>query len=222
MRQESFRAIGLALIAAVAFRLSPALYGQAPHQHHPGSTQEYIRALEDPGRDEWQKPDEVIEKLALRPGQAVADLGAGSGYFTARLARAVGPSGKVYAIDIEPQMLEYISARAKREGLENIQMLLAEGHDPKLPPASVDMVFICNTLHHISDRATYYPLLVQALKPGGRLVNIDFEKRRMPLGPPMEMRIAKQAMTEEARQAGFHLTDDLVFLKYQYFLVFER
>jgi ubiquinone/menaquinone biosynthesis C-methylase UbiE len=192
-------------------------------QHHPPeSTNEYIKSLEDPGREEWQKPEEVIEKLGLRLGDSVADIGAGSGYFTVRFARVVGPAGKVYAVDIEHEMLAYIAQRAKQDNLQNIQTVLADPHDPKLPPGSIDLVFICNTLHHISERAKYYPLLAQALKPGGRLVNIDFQKRQLPFGPPLEMKIAKEAMIEEVKPAGLRLAKDYDFLPYQYFLIFEH
>ncbi len=200
-----------------------SVIAQVEHQHHPpGSVTEYIKSLEDPGRVEWQKPEEVIEKLELKSGEAVADLGAGSGYFTVRLARAVGASGKVYAVDIDSQMLDYIAQRAREEHLENVQTVLADPRDPKLATASVDMIFICDTLHHISQRGKYYPLLAAALKPGGRLVNIDFQKRPLPFGPPVEMKIARKAMIQEAEAAGFHLVQDYGFLPYQYFLVFGR
>lgn len=196
---------------------------QVVHEHHPPeSAREYIKMLEDPARDEWQKPQEVVEKLGLKPGDIVADLGAGSGHFALRLARAVGPAGKVYAVDIDSQLLEYLARRAKDERLENIQTVLADPHDPKLLPSSVDMIFICNTLHHISDRPKYYRLLARALKPGGRLVNIDFHKRPLPVGPPVEMKISKEAMIREVRSAGFRAVKGFGFLKYQYFLVFQR
>jgi ubiquinone/menaquinone biosynthesis C-methylase UbiE len=149
-------------------------------------------------------------------------LGAGSGYFTLRLAEAVGPTGNVYAVDVNPQMLEYIERRAQEKQLDNIQTILAEPHDPKLGSASVDLIFICITLHHISDREKYYPLLAQALKPGGRLVNVDFEKRPSPVGPSLEMRIARKDVIKELEAAGFRLIKEFDFLKYQYFLVFER
>jgi len=195
---------------------------QVARQHHPPeSTDAYIRALEDPRRNEWQKPDQVVEHLGLKPGEAVADIGAGSGYFTLRFAD-VGPTGKVYAVDIDQGMLDYLRERAKKGHVENIELVLAEPHDPKLPPASVDVIFVCDTLHHIPDRATYYPLLVRALRPGGRLVNIDFHKKPLPLGPPLEMKIAKGDMIEEVKLAGFHLVKEFDFLPYQYFLVFAR
>jgi arsenite methyltransferase len=193
---------------------------RAQEHHPPGSINEYIRSLEEPGREKWQKPEEVMEKLALRTGDTVADIGAGSGYFTVRFARAVGPTGKVYAVDIEREMLAYVERRAKEENLRNIETVLAEPNDPKLPASSLDLIFICDTLHHISERGKYYPLLAMALKRGGRLVNIDFQKRELPLGPPLEMKIAKASVVAEVKPAGFHLTKEYDFLPYQYFLVF--
>lgn len=217
------RGVYCALLAVTVTLEAQTISGLALEHHHPpDSVSEYIKSLEEPSRAEWQKPEEVVAKLELKQGDAIADLGAGSGYFTVRFSRAVGPAGRVYALDIEPAMLDYIRDRARREHLENIQAVLAEPHDPKLPSASVDMIFICNTLHHISDRAHYYPLLLRALRPGGRLVNVDFHKRPLPFGPPMEMKIAKEATIEEAHAAGFRLVNNFDFLEYQYFLVFER
>ena len=197
--------------------------GQVAHQHHPPeSTSAYIKALEDPGRNEWQKPEDVVGHLELKPGETVADIGAGSGYFTVRLARAVGPGGKVYAVDIDQGMLNYIEHRAGQDRLTNIQTVLADPDNPKLPASSVDLIFICDTLHHISGREKYYPLLARSLKPGGRFVDVDFHKRPLPIGPPVEMKIAKSAMIEEAQPAGFHLVKEFEFLPYQYFLVFQH
>jgi len=213
----------LRLAAAVLVFAGQALPAQVAHQHHPPhSGSEYIKALEDPSRAEWQKPEEVVRKLELQPGQVIADLGAGSGYFTVRFARAVGPTGKVFAIDVDPQMLAYVARRAKEERLDNVQTVLAASNDPKLAPASVDLIFIANTLHHIADREKYYPLLARALKPGGRFANIDFHKRPLPVGPPIGMKIAESDMIKEAQAAGFRLVREFDFLKYQYFLVFDR
>jgi ubiquinone/menaquinone biosynthesis C-methylase UbiE len=207
----------------VALLPGQRVVAQTAHQHHPPeSASEYIKVLEAPEREEWQQPERVIAALGLKPGDIVADLGAGSGYFAVRLARVVSPGGKVYAVDIDRQLLGYIERRAKEEHLKNIQPILADPHDPKLPPSSVDLIFICDTLHHISDRPRYYPFLARALKPGGRLVNIDFQKQPLPVGPPVEMKISKRAMIEEARPAGFHLLKEYDFLKYEYFLVFTR
>jgi ubiquinone/menaquinone biosynthesis C-methylase UbiE len=187
----------------------------------PETHSNYIHALELPSRAAWQLPEQVVAKLGLKSGDKVADLGAGSGYFTMLLAKAVGAKGKVYAVDILPEMLDYIRQRAQLDEVKNIEIVQAQSHDPKLPPASVDMIFICDTLHHISDRATYYPLLIKALRPGGRLVNIDFYKKPLPTGPPPIAKIDKPDMIEEAKAAGFHVVQDYDFLPYQYFLIFQ-
>ena len=220
MRRRAYL-LAIAVAMLVLGRLI-LLAQNAPQPCPPDSASERIKALEDPGRDAWQQPETVIDSLGIRPGDDVADLGAGFGYFTIRLARAVAPGGRVYAVDVDPQMLEYIDRRAQEEQLDNIQTILADPHDPKLGSSSVDLIFVCNTLHHISDRARYYPLLAQALKPGGRLVNIDFQKRTSPIGPSVEMKIAKKDSIKELEPSGFRLVKEFDFLKYQYFLVFER
>jgi len=211
-------------LVAIPLLVGVIAAAQTRHQEHhpPRSTSKYIQALEDPSRDAWQQPERVIATLGLKPGERVADVGAGPGYFTLRLARAVGPSGKVYGVDVSRGMLDYLEKQARAQHLTNIHPVLASPHDPKLAPASVDLIFICDTLHHISDRAAYFPLLMRALKPGGRLVNIDFHKRSLPVGPPVEMKIPKAEMIREAEAAGFHLVRQHDFLKYQYFVVFAR
>jgi ubiquinone/menaquinone biosynthesis C-methylase UbiE len=211
-------------LVAIPMLAGALVSGQVEHQEHhpPQNTSRYIQVLDAPSRDAWQQPEKVVATLALKPGERVADLGAGPGYFTLRFARAVGPTGKVYGVDISREMLDYLAKQAKPEHLANIQPVLAEPHDPKLASASVDMIFICDTLHHISDRARYFPLLRRALKPGGRLVNIDFYKRPLPVGPPQEMKIPEPEMIREAEAAGFHLVQKYDFLKYQYFVVFKR
>ena len=163
----------------------------------------------------------MVYSLDLKSDDEVADIGAGSGYFTVRMAKTLGVSGKVYAVDVEQKMLDYIDRRAEREKLDNIQTVLADVSDPKLGSASVDLIFICDTLHHISNRPQYYRLLLRALRPGGRLAIVDFHKRELPVGPPVEMKIDKKACIKEIEAAGFTLLKEYDFLKYQYFLVFE-
>jgi SAM-dependent methyltransferase len=121
---------------------------QVPQQEHhpPRSTSRYIQILEDPSRDAWQQPQKVVATLGLKPGEQIADVGSGPGYFTLRFARAVGPSGKVYGVDISRAMLDYLANQARVEHLANIQTILARPHNPELPPASVDLIFICDTL----------------------------------------------------------------------------
>jgi arsenite methyltransferase len=193
----------------------------AVEQHPPQNINDYLRALDDPARAAWQQPDQVVAMLDLKAEDEVADIGAGSGYFTLRLAKEVGPTGKVYAVDTEQKMLDLIERRAEQEKLENIQTILAAPDDPHLGSASVDLIFICNTLHHIEKRPSYYKLLLRALRPGGQLVIVDFHKRDLPVGPPVEMKIDKRACIKEIEAAGFRLAKDYDLLKYQYFLVFE-
>ncbi len=187
----------------------------AEHQHHPPrSADEYAKVLEDPSRDAWQKPHEVIKALALRKDEAVADIGAGSGYFTRRLARH---AGKVYAVDLDAKLLE----KTRSSSPANVETVLASPDDPKLPPASVDTIFICDVLHHIEARPAYYVKLHQALKPGGRIVIIDFYKRKLPVGPPPAMKLAPEQVKTEFASAGFVLSKSHKFLPHQYFLEFK-
>lgn len=198
------------------------VFAQEGHPSHSGrDVSGYIENLDRASRAEWQKPDEVVGKLQLQAGKAVADLGAGSGYFTFRFAGAVGEQGTVYAVDIEPGMLAHITKRADEEGIGNLQGVHAAPDDPKLPEVSVDLIFTCNVLHHIENRDRYYPLLAQALKPGGRFAIVDFYKRPLPVGPGPAMKIKKRDMIREVEAAGFRLAEDFDFLPYQYFLIFE-
>jgi ubiquinone/menaquinone biosynthesis C-methylase UbiE len=189
------------------------------HQRH-GDPASYIASLEDPARDAYQKPDEVLKALALRPGEVLADIGSGSGYFTVRFARAVGEAGRVYAVDVSPDMVRHLNRRLRDSGVRNVVPVLSEPNDPLLPPASVDRVVIVNTWHHIDDRPGYLALLGRALKPGGQVVHVDFHKRDLPVGPPVSMKISREDLVKEMDAAGFRLAAEHTFLPYQYFLVF--
>jgi len=131
-------------------------------------------AYEGWGRDRWQQPERVVEALQLRPGDRVADLGSGGGYFTFRLAKAVGPDGRVYAVDVDEGMNDYVVARARDEGIGNVSAILAKYDDPLLPESSVDMIFTSNTYHHIQDRPAYFRNARRYLRPGGRVAILDF------------------------------------------------
>jgi ubiquinone/menaquinone biosynthesis C-methylase UbiE len=188
---------------------------QVPHQHHPPrSSEEYARVLENPNRDQWQKPHEVLQALALRPDEVIADIGAGTGYFARRFARH---AGKVYAVDIDARLLE----KAK-QGSANIETILAAPDDPRLPEASLDTIFFADVWHHIANRPAYAAKLARALKPGGRVVMIDFYKKPLPVGPPVSMKLTEEQVAEELKAAGFRLQKKFDFLPHQYFLVFVR
>lgn len=192
-----------------------AFLGVADQHHPPRNAEEYARVLNDPQRESWQRPHEVVKALGLRSDETIADLGAGTGYFARRFAPHVA---KVYAIDIDEKLLKI----AKDGAPPNLETILAAPDDPRLPEGSVDTIFICDTLHHIANRAAYYPKLKKALKPGGRIVNIDFHKKPLPVGPPESMKLSEEEVIAEFKAAGFRLSKTLDSLPYQYFLVFQQ
>jgi len=183
-------------------------------------TKAYIAALEDPSRDVYQKPTEVLSALNLRKGDVVADIGSGSGYFAVRLAPLVGESGRILAVDVSPEMVVYLNRRIRDSGLKNVQTILAAPDDPLLSDGSVDLFFVCNTWHHIENRDPYLRLMKKALKPGGRVVMVDFQKRDLPVGPPLGMKIAREDLLRQMDTGGFRVLSEHTFLPYQYFLVF--
>lgn len=206
-------------LALAAAGLAQQTHGGDRHLHHvPKSAEEYAKILEDPQRDTWQKPHEVVIALDLKPTDTVADIGAGSGYFAVRFARH---ADRVLAVDIDPKLLEMVTKRAGEQKLTNLETVLAAADDPHLRPESVDVIFICDVIHHIEKRNAYYQLLARALKPGGRLVIVDFHKKPLPVGPQPEMKIAREALIAEVGTAGFRLAKEHPFLPYQYFLVFQ-
>lgn len=210
--RSSVAAFVLLLAAGCATAQSPHT-----HQHSFRDAEKWSHIFDDPQRDAWQKPHEVIQALALKPGALVADLGAGTGYFSARLANML-PGGRVYAVDIEPDMVRYLEARAKREGLRNIVPVKGEADDPRLP-AQVDLILLVDVYHHIGERSAYFSRLRGALRPGGRIAIVDF-KLDSPVGPPPAGRIAPETVKAEMKAAGYRVAGEHSFLPYQYFLVF--
>jgi ubiquinone/menaquinone biosynthesis C-methylase UbiE len=130
------------------------------------------------GRDAWQQPERVVAALGIAPGDRVADLGSGSGYFTIRLAPAVGSAGKVYAVDVDPEMNGYLRDRLAREKIANVEVILGRPEDPLLPDGGVDLVVTVDTYHHIEDRPVYFRNLRRDLAPGGRVAVIDYDGRK--------------------------------------------
>ena len=185
------------------------------HKLHQDS-KAYIAMLDDPARDADQKPHEVVMALGLRAGERIADIGAGSGYFTLRFAQHVGAGGQVLAVDISPDMIVHLNQRIRDAGLDNVRTILALPDDPLLAASSVDLVFICDTWHHIEGHAQYLAKLKRALKPGGQVVIVDFQKKAMAVGPPAEMRVSREDVVTEFEQNGFRLAKEHTFLPYQY------
>lgn len=196
------------------------------HGHHhnhgnPADLADYIAKMEDPARDAWQKPDEVLRALGVSAGQTVCDIGAGPGYFTLRFAKAVGEAGRVYAVDVEPEMLEALGQRLSSAGVRNVTPVFALPDHALLPERSCDLAVIIDTFHHFPDGIAYLRQLARAVKPGGRIVNIDFHKRDLAVGPPFDHKIAREDFLGRAEAAGLRVIAEPTFLPHQYFLVMQ-
>src|SRR5262245_3285632 len=209
----------MAAAAAAAPMGGAAAQSPHSHQHRFSDAEKWSHVFDDPERDAWQKPHAVIEALALKPDAAVADLGAGTGYFSARLANML-PKGIVYAADLEPDMVRYLGERAKREGLANLRPVQAAAGDARLP-AKVDLVLLVDVYHHIEAREVYFRRLAGSLRPDARVAVIDF-RLDSPEGPPKASRIAPEQVKAELGRAGYTLAGEHGFLPRQYFLVFKR
>ena len=205
-------------ILAIFLLPSTIALGQPDHMEHHFDPKESAKSFDDPARDAWQMPDRVIAALNLKRGQVVADIGAGTGYFSVRLAKSEAEP-KVYAADIEPAMVSYLRERAAKEGLKNMIAVQAAADQPNLPEP-VDLVLIVDTYHHIGDREVYFGKLTKSLKPGGRVAIIDF-KPDSPEGPPKEFRFPLEKFKSEMGKAGYKLAAQHDFLPRQQFLIFE-
>jgi SAM-dependent methyltransferase len=199
---------------------SPQVTGGSEHGFHHsfGDAERWAKEFDDPARDAWQKPEEILDALHLTQTDRVADIGAGTGYFSARIAKRV-PDGKVFAVDIEPDMLNYLSERKHREQLHVLQPVRANTDSPNLPEP-VDVVLTVDTYHHIDDRVPYFSRLKSSLRPGGRLAVVDFNADATE-GPPPERRVPPEKVRVELEKAGYALVGRHDFLPRQYFLVFQ-
>jgi len=207
------------LIVLGALALAPMVLAQAPqtHQHSFSGAQQWAHYFDDPARDAWQKPHEVVDALALTRGARVADIGAGTGYFTMRIAH-MHPDARVYAVDIETDMVNYLKARAQREQLANVRVVLAQPEDARLPE-KVDRVLIVDTYHHIGHREAYFRKLRGSLRAGGEVAIVDFTADS-PIGPPVADRVTADQVTSEMERAGYRLVRAPAILPNQYLLVF--
>jgi ubiquinone/menaquinone biosynthesis C-methylase UbiE len=183
---------------------------------------EDLGVLESPDRDEWQHPERIMDALAIGDGSRVADLGAGGGWFTIRLARRVGPNGVVYAEDIQPQMITSIERRVTDQGLTNVETRLGTVSDPRLPP-DLDAVLIVDTYPQFTEPVAVLRHVADALATGGRLGIVDFRRDGAGgPGPPLDERLDSTVILRDASDAGQRLLREETFLRYQYLLVFER
>ena len=208
----------VAASVVAAFPGGAAAQSPPSHQHGFGDAEKWSHVFDDPQRDAWQKPHEVIRALALQPRARVADVGAGTGYFAARLANML-KEGRVYAVDIEPAMVKHLAERAKREHLPNMLAVAGAPDDPRLPE-KVDLVLLVDVYHHVDERTAYFRKLRRSLRPGGRVAIIDF-RLDSPEGPPREARVPPAQVKQELGFAGYTLVAEHAFLPNQYFLVFR-
>ncbi len=199
-------------------------HGHAAHHefHRPthrfDDANNWSQVFDAPERDAWQRPQAVIEQLGLAPDAQVADIGAGTGYFTVRLARTV-PQGLVLAVDIEPNLIAFIDERIAKEGLKNVRTQLAPANDPQLP-AGLDLVLVVNTYHHIAERPAYFTKVREALAPEGRLVLVEWRLGQQEHGPPDDHKLPPEVITRELATAGFQLCREWDGLPHQHVLFY--
>jgi len=228
MKQTFLLTMAVAALACAVGLWAQDHGGQAQHgaagqqrdhmEHSFADVDRYAKSFDDPARDAWQMPDRVIAALGLKAGDSVADIGAGTGYFTVRLAKSPG-SPKVIASDIEPNMVQYLQRRATQEGLKYVVAVRASADSPNLPEP-VNAVLIVDTFHHIGNRVAYFTALKKSLKPGARLAIVDF-KKGSPDGPPEEFRFTPDQITGELTKAGYRLQAQHDFLPRQMFLIYS-
>ncbi len=209
------------LLAALTLAADPAPSHDATSHHDFADVQHWVAVFDDPARDAWQRPAELVRALALRPGMVVADLGAGTGYFSRHLTDAVGPAGTVFAVELEPNLVVHLRERAEREHTPNVIPVLASADNPRLPAGGVDLVLVVDTFHHLDDRLGYLRVLRRFLRPAGRVAIVDWQKRDLPVGPPLDHKLAREQVVDEMTASGYRLIDEPDVLPYQYVLVFR-
>jgi predicted methyltransferase len=214
----------IALALLVALCPVPQLHGQqATARSRPHGRlfpPEDLGLLEAPDRDIWQRPDQIMDAMAIAEASIVADVGAGAGWFTIRLARRVGPNGLVYSEEVQPEALTAISRRVTAEGLTNVKTVLGQVGDARLPPARLHAVLIVDAYHEIEDPVALLRNLATSLRPDGRIGVVDFKLEGGGPGPPMEERVSPDAVINDAGRAGLRLLSQETFLQFQYFLIF--
>ena len=215
-----------AILAAAALGAAAAQEGHGPAQGHDATVHHefkdaahWAQVFDSPERDEWQQRAKVMRVVGVEEGESVADLGAGTGYFTQVLSVAVGSRGRVWAVDVEPEMLAYIEKRTDL-GPAKVIPVLAAPDDPKLPAGEVDLVLVVDTWHHIDRRLDYLVRLQKTLSERGRVAIIDWYEGELPVGPPPATKLPREAVIAEFTKAGWRLETESVVLPYQYLLVF--
>ena len=220
----SLNRAALALVAGVL--LVASLHAQSQQQGGGHDRRLFppsdLGLLDAPDRDLWQRPDQIMDAMGIADASKVADIGAGSGWFTIRLARRVGPQGVVYAEDVQQEMINAIFRRVGREGLANVRPVLGLKHDPRLPPNALDAILVVDAYHEVEDRVAMLSSLARALKPQGRIGVVDFKLDGTGPGPAPEERVSPDVVVKDAKEAGLRLIRNESFLPFQYFLIFGK
>lgn len=181
-----------------------------------------IDALENESRDDWQKPVQVVEALHIEAGSTIADIGTGSGYFVPFLSKATGPDGRLFAVDIQQEMLAFVERKAGENGLDNVTTVLSQENDTRLEAGAVDLALLVDVYHELRSPKVLLSNIRSVLKPDGRLAVVDFfSNKDVPVGPTRRYRVPRQRLIAEAEASGFELVEEHSFLPYQYFLVFD-
>jgi ubiquinone/menaquinone biosynthesis C-methylase UbiE len=210
--------LALALVAVSAWPIAAA----QRQTRSPLFPPENLGILESPDREEWQQPDRIMDALGIADGSVVADIGAGGGWFTIRLARRVQQKGLVYAEDVQPEMLDSISRRVTDQQLRNVRMTLGTVDDPRLPPG-LHAALMVDLYPQLGDPITFLRNIAKSLAPDGRLGIVDFKTDGAGgPGPPLDQRLGPDVVKRHAAQAGLRLVKEETFLRYQYFLIFGK
>ena len=213
--RTTFASVLVALATIAAGRI-------AAEQLAARTTEDWIKTLDAPARVAAMRVGDVIGRLKLAPGQVVADLGAGTGAFSLPLAKAVGPAGRVYAVEIDKGLVEYISRKSADSGTANVQTVLGTPSDPRLPVAAVDVAFMHDVLHHVSDRAAYLTQAARYVKPRGRFVIIDPDPALGPHKGDPALVVSKAQANDWMKAAGFVPIDDVSLFTDRWFVIYER
>jgi arsenite methyltransferase len=216
--RSAFRVVVRLAVAAAAFNTGAVAAGQLGSR----PAEEWSKVLDSANRVASLGIDQIVPRLQLRPGDTVADLGAGTGLFEVALAQAVGPGGTVYAVDIDEGFFPDIKKRAAEAGVNNVQTVLGRFTDPNLPVKNVDVAFFHDVLHHVEDRAAYLKSVGPYLKPAGRVVIIDYEAGQGPHGKQPEFQVTREQLATWMAAAGFTLSDDIKLFSDRYFLVYSK
>jgi len=212
----------VSLLVIVFFAAELPAQAQKPSAHGTLFQPKDLGLLESPDRDLWQLPGQIMDALGVAEGSVVADVGAGAGWFTIRLARRVGPNGIVYAEDIQAEMLEATGRRVSKEGLRNVRTVGGTADDPRLPAGALDAALLVDIYHELENPVLLLRNLATSLKPHGRMGVVQFKKDGLGPGPALEERVDPELIVRDAEAAGLKLVRRETFLPYQFLLIFSR